>query len=57
MTCPRCKCPECAKAELNAVLVKHVSRETIPAVDEINAVVLRDNQAREQWRDTVEQAR
>jgi hypothetical protein len=28
MTCPRCKCPECAKVELNAVLSRRVARET-----------------------------
>lgn len=28
MTCPRCKCPECAKAELNAVLSRRLARET-----------------------------
>lgn len=31
MTCPRCKCPECARVELNAVLERRiVARETIP---------------------------
>lgn len=68
MTCPRCKCPECAKAELNAVLSRRiVARETesygagpaiarLPIVEAANAQALRDIREREQWHDTVEEA-
>lgn len=54
MTCPRCKCPECRRVELQAVLARHVSRETETPVEQRNAAVIMDNQAREQWRDTFE---
>lgn len=51
MTCPRCKCPECAKVELNAVLGKIVSRETI-SPEQHNAAVLSNIEERSAWRDT-----
>lgn len=39
MTCPRCKCPECAKAELNAVLARRiVACETIPEMTDAEMV-------------------
>lgn len=60
MTCPKCRCPECRKVELNRVLnaarQRAVPRETDSA-DQQNAAVIRDNCEREQWRDTVEDRR
>lgn len=53
MTCPNCRCPECQRLELQAVLSRHVPRET-ESPEQHNAAVIRDNREREQWRDTFE---
>jgi hypothetical protein len=58
MTCPRCKCPECAKAGLNAVLSRRiVSRAAdlprdLPFVEADNARTLQTAAAKDEWRDT-----
>jgi hypothetical protein len=54
MTCPRCKCEECRRVELQAVLARRIeSRETIP-VDQINARAIEAMREREGWCDTYE---
>lgn len=53
MTCPKCKCAECVRVELKAVLARRVARET-KSPDVINARTLAFNREREQWRDTFE---